>query len=268
MTRLYAIYDGKEKDGADAEKRKKGAFEVSFESAKELNKEGYGIFFTPNQFKGRRLKTNLVKIDYYIVDIDEGGKEKIWSDIEKLILRPSVIVESKRGYHLYWRVSDGTIKNYEKIENCIIAKLNGDKGAKDVTRLLRYPNFYHMKDRNNPFLIKVIESNSNIYKENELYLYFKGREKKYKPVCFKNIKFKTLEDFSSNEQMLRFFGFKENTNERHNELLKKIGMMKILNYSQSDREKIIWYMNSMFYESLPREEVETILKTTVGGRRK
>lgn len=262
MVRLYAIFDNK-KDI----RYKKGAFEISFESAKKLNKEGYGIFFTPNQFKGRRLITNLLKIDYYIVDIDEGGKEKIWSDIEKLVLRPSVIVESKRGYHLYWRVSDGSIENFRKIEEFIIAKLNGDKGAKDVTRLLRYPNFYHMKDKNDPFLIKIIEQNDNIYRENELYLYFKGREKHFKPINPKNVKFKAKKDFKSSEQMLKFFGFKSNTNERHNELLRKIGYMKILNYSQSDREDIIWYMNTQFYEPLPDSEVKSILQSTVGGRK-
>lgn len=263
MARLYAKFDDKN-DPRSGE----GAFEVTFERAKVLNKEGYGIFFTPNEFNGRRKKVNLSKINYYIVDIDEGGKEKIWSDIEKLVLKPSVIVESKRGYHLYWRVSDGsTIETYEKIEKCIIQKLNGDKGAKDVSRLLRYPNFYHMKDPKNPFLIKLIEKNDNVYKENELYLYFKGREKKYRPISLQNIKFKKLDDFESNEQMLKFFGFKSNTNERHNELLRKIGMMKILQYSQTDRERIIWYMNTQFYKPLPNSEVEMILKTTVNERR-
>ena len=124
-----------------------------------------------------------------------------------------------------------------------------------------------MKDPKNPFLIKLIEKNDNIYKENELYLYFKGREKRYRPISLQNIKFKTLDDFESNEQMLKFFGFKSNTNERHNELLRKIGMMKILQYSQADREKVIWYMNTQFYEPLPQSEVQMILKTTTGCRR-
>ena len=263
MSRLYAIFDDK-----NDPRQKKGAFEVTLERAKVLNKEGYGIFFTPNQFNGRRKITNLVKIDYYICDIDDGGKEKIWSDIEKLVLRPSVIVESKRGYHLYWKVSDGTIDNYERIENCIIAKLNGDKGAKDVTRLLRYPNFYHMKDRNNPFLIKIIEKNDNIYKENELYLYFKGREKNYRPLNMQTQKrvFKSVGDFKDDNEILKHFRFHDNTNERHNELLNKIGMMRREGFGQADREQMIWFMNSRFISPLPEDEVANILRTTVNGK--
>lgn len=263
MARLYAIFDDK-----NDPRYKKGAFEVTYDRAKALNKEGYGIFFTPNQFKGRRIKANLVKIDYYIVDIDEGDKGKIWSDIEKLALKPSIIVESKRGYHLYWKVLDGKAENYEKIENGIIAKLNGDKGAKDVSRLLRYPNFYHMKDHKNPFLIKIIEKNDNVYRENELYLYFKGREKNYRPLNMQLQKrvFKSVGDFKDDNEMLRHFKFHSNTNERHNELLNKIGIMRREGFGQTDREQMIWFMNSRFPTPLPEDEVANILRTTVNGK--
>ena len=261
-TRLYALCDIK-----DDPRKRWGAFEVSEQRARQLNKEGFGIFFTPNEFEGKRQIQNLKKINYYIADIDEGGKEKIWTDIEKLILRPSIIVETKRGYHLYWRVTDGTLDNYEKIENCIIAKLNADEGAKDCSRLLRCPSFYHMKDPQNPFLIKIIEENDKVYKENELYLYFRGREKNYRPVKIERQKFKSRNDFKSEKEMLDFFKFKSGTNERHNELLKKIGMMKIFNFSQTDREEMITFMNSRFTIPLPDEEVRLILKTTVHGRK-
>lgn len=255
MVRLYALND-------DKSKKTYGAFEVSFERAKVLNKQGYGIFFTPNDFKGKRCKSNLVKINYYIADIDEGGKKKIWQNIQNLVLKPSIIVESKRGYHLYWAVSDGKAENYEMIENRIIAKLNADKGAKDVSRLLRYPGFYHMKDPKNPFLIKIVEKNDNVYKESELALAFKGREKCYRPKNLTNMKVKQINDFKNTAEMLKYFGFKQNTDERHNELLRKIGFMRILNYSVYDREQLIRFMNTQFVTPLPTEEVEKILETT------
>ena len=198
-TRLYALCDIK-----DDPRKRWGAFEVSEQRARQLNKEGFGIFFTPNDFEGKRKIENLKQINYYIADIDEGGKEKIWCDVKKLLLKPSVIVETKRGYHLYWKVKDGSLDNYEKIENCIIKKLNADTGAKDCSRLLRCPSFYHMKDPENPFLIKIIEENDNIYKENELYLYFKGHEKKYRPIRIERQKFKSRNDFKSEKEMLDF----------------------------------------------------------------
>ena len=261
-TRLYALCDIK-----DDPRKNWGAFEVSEQRARQLNKEGFGIFFTPNDFEGKRQIQNLKKINYYIADIDEGGKEKIWSDIEKLILRPSVIVETKRGYHLYWRVSNGTLDNYEKIENCIIAKLNADEGAKDCSRLLRCPSFYHMKDPQNPFLIKIIEENDKVYKENELYLYFKGREKKYRPIKIKPFVY-TGDD---NELLKKIkcdnmpsFGADSG---RRNFLLTKIGYMKRLGISRVDRERMVRIINSRFIVPLSEDEVNTVIRTTVQDKK-
>ena len=124
-----------------------------------------------------------------------------------------------------------------------------------------------MKDTETPFLIKIIEENDNVYKENELYLYFKGQEKRYRPIRIERQKFKSCEDFKTEQELLNFFRFKSGTNERHNELLKKIGMMRILNFSQFDRERIITFMNSRFPIPLPDGEVKLILKTTVNGRK-
>ena len=55
MTHLFALNDGKDKS--------KGTFEVDYSRAVELNKEGYGIFCTLNEFEGRRKRENLKKIN-------------------------------------------------------------------------------------------------------------------------------------------------------------------------------------------------------------
>lgn len=258
MTNLYAIFDDKEDVRA-----KQGAFEVDYEKALILNKEGYGIFFTPNSFNGKRQKKNISKINYWIVDIDEGNKNNMLEKIKNLILQPSMIVETKRGYHLYWKSLDATKEKYEEIENLLIVKMNGDKGVKDYTRLLRCPNFYHMKDKNNPFLVKVIKKNDDlIYSEKQMIFAFSDtRIKKLKPLKEKKINLNDTEEIIKRIGTKNLNMFNENSG-RRNFLLKKIGCMKHLDIDVSMREDIIRIINSRFGIPLLEDEINVVLRTT------
>lgn len=260
MTRLFALNDGKDKS--------KGTFEVDYSRAVELNKEGYGIFCTLNEFEGRRKRENLKKINYWIVDIDDGEKSDMQKQIANLYLQPSMIVETKRGYHLYWRAADAKLENYEEIEDLLIAKMNGDKGVKDPLRLLRCPNFYHMKDKNNPFLIKIVKNNPDlVYRESQMRFVFSDCRKKhlrpmqYKPFVYDGDAEKVLKRLKCN--YLGQFG--ENSG-RRNFILNKIGVMKAMKLAESDRDSIIRLINSRFAVPLSSNEVETVIKTTRGDK--
>jgi hypothetical protein len=50
-----------------------------------------------------------------MVEMDHVTKEEQYKMIELSPIQPSLIVESKRSYHIYWFAKDGTIENWRKI---------------------------------------------------------------------------------------------------------------------------------------------------------
>lgn len=81
-----------------------------------------------------------------------GGKEEALDKIEQLPVYPSVIVDSGGGYHAYWFFEQPVmIDNDETRANMIVAQMQwvsltgGDKGAKDLRRVLRVPGTWNAK---------------------------------------------------------------------------------------------------------------------------
>lgn len=127
-----------------------------------LNEAGYGVFFSVNKFKnGVRRVDQLEKIRYWFVDLDGSAKERQMEEIQSCPLIPTMIVETKHGYHVYWAVEgDCTLEQFTEIEKRLwyyFKEVGADKACKDVTRLLRAPLYYHMKDPAHPFKIQCIQ---------------------------------------------------------------------------------------------------------------
>ena len=123
---------------------------------KRLNKDGYGIYFTPNGFKGGRKAENLVSINAVYADLDvakEGGKGNKQPIIKALLtdkLVPNFIIDTKNGVQAIWLIEKTTNKDLcVKVMKGIIewSKKFGCMGDKvyDLTRVLRLPDYYHMK---------------------------------------------------------------------------------------------------------------------------
>lgn len=132
-----------------------------------LNTFAAGIFFTPNPCKGGRDEENVTEIKWVFVDMDEGSKEEMWERIQKSPLYPSMIIESKRSYHLYWRV-DVAKANWSRIINGLIQFFDGDPAISSMNEVLRLPGFNHMKNENDPYLITVKEISGYVYTEEDL----------------------------------------------------------------------------------------------------
>lgn len=186
MCRYYILSDQPNKFG--------GAKKTPRKELEKFNKVGYGIFWTPNDFNGDRKVENLTKINFWIADIDDGTKEEQMARIQSLMLKPSTIVETKKGYHCYWKAEDATLDNYRDIELGLIKKLNADKHCKDPSRLLRVPGYYHMKDIKNPFMVKVIYSDERSFSEKQMLFCYKLPEPVYKKVEYKGEKEEFLDE--------------------------------------------------------------------------
>lgn len=144
----------------------KPCIEIPFSACREWNEKNHGIFWTWNEFNGPRKKENLKKINVWAVDIDQGTKQEQAKRIREGLI-PSLVIETKRGYQVYF-VADGAEAKYFKhiMKDRLIPFYNGDPNAGDVSRVLRVHSFYHCKDPNDKFLVKkVFERSKSIYSQ-------------------------------------------------------------------------------------------------------
>ena len=110
-------------------------------------------YISVNQFHGWRTVELLRSLQACYVDID-GCKdwEMVLGHLSELGLpSPSLLVESGRGLHLYWRLAPTPAKAlpvWQAIQDVIVRKLTllgADPVAKDCTRVLRLVGSVHRK---------------------------------------------------------------------------------------------------------------------------
>jgi hypothetical protein len=149
------------------------------DKAAHLNGMGYGIFGSVNDFNSIRRESDLKKLNFWFCEMDGGTKEEQLERIKRFLL-PTLIVESKRGYHCYWAIKEDLIKQYglinalvvyKEINKRIISKLGADKNASDAARVLRVPGYYHCKDPSDKFLITIVLSIEISYTPQEMLLW-------------------------------------------------------------------------------------------------
>ena len=186
---IYRRHDDKEK--------KDVMLKIDWREANKFNEQHYGIFWTVNSFNGERKNVNLKRFLSWAIDIDSGSKILQMKIINKFI-EPSLVIESKRGFHVYYNAVDGTTtdKFKEIMIGHLIPNLNADKGVNDLARVLRAPNFNHWKDANDPFFIKVIHTSNKLYSDEDMISGFPPKNDETKDAQ-KNIKYlrKSLKEF-------------------------------------------------------------------------
>lgn len=139
--------------------------------ADEWCKNKWGIFWTVNSFDGPRKKENLKKILAWAADIDEGTKDQ-QRELIKKYPTPSCVVETKRGYQLYFDALDATVENHKEIQERLVFVYGADANAKDLSRILRVPAYLHWKDPENPFAIKLVSWSDKKYTEKTMLKFF------------------------------------------------------------------------------------------------
>lgn len=175
----------------------RGLFPIPSAKADEYNRRGFGIFFNPQSLP--TPKRGLANIDFIrciAVDLDkdeEKGilKEDMPGKIAQCDLMPTLINETKNGYHLFWLfkpedwipLSDSNrreVNNSYKlfIEERLSPLLDCDKRAIDAARMLRMPGFYHMKSPDDPFLVTIVHRSSTYYTIDQMKESFPVLEKK------------------------------------------------------------------------------------------
>lgn len=247
---MYAIHD------YDPEKKKLGAFEVT--EPERYNKDGFGIFWTPNKFNGDRKTENLEKIRYWFVDIDGGEKKEIYNRLVTAIIKPTYIVETKNGFHGYFEAENATEDNFRIIQKGLIKKFRGDPACKDVSRLLRVPGYFHRKDPNNPFLVKKVFESGKSYKEKLMMYCFPFEEPKIEKMDYSGDK----EDLLLEENWDRIFKLNHiRDGNRNNELSRIAFWLRDEGFGQSIVMNTIQRMNSKISKPLEQYEIKQLVRS-------
>ncbi len=158
-----------------------GALRVNPNEADFWNQSGWGIFHTVNSFQGGRRKQNLNRINAWAIDIDCKDKDKKLEQIENAPILPSLIVETKNGFHVYWNAKNAKLNHYQDIVlDRLIPYFKADERAKDIARLLRVPGFYHIKNPKDPYMVSVKGWNNCAYTEKDMFYAFPLSKEKEK----------------------------------------------------------------------------------------
>ena len=120
-----------------------------------LNDKGAAIWFSPNVCVGSRSEANIRELKWAFVDLDIGTKEEMMAKIKTSPIKPTIITESKKSYHLYFR-SNIQKENWRKVVRGIIQFFDGDEAVASMNEVLRLPGFNHMKNPEDPFPITVV----------------------------------------------------------------------------------------------------------------
>jgi len=164
----------------------KTSAQFDLDEANKMQEKGCGVFFSINGFKeGKRINNNMININAVYVDLDiakENDKlerDKLFSKkaiaanyITKSPLQPHFMTETKNGYQLIWLTKDiETESDFIFITKGLTKYFKADKGGLAVNKVLRIPEFNHLKNPKQPFKCVLIKDNSETipkYSKNEI----------------------------------------------------------------------------------------------------
>ena len=164
MSQVWALHDSDPKNFP--------MIRIHPDQAKEFNAKGYGIFHTINEFLGPRRIENLTHINAWAVDIDESLKEMQLKRLREGLV-PTLIIETKRGYQAYWAAKDAKKEHWNAIVASRLVPFYGaDKRARDLARILRKPGYYHLKNPQDPFMVRKVWEYPVAYTELQMALFY------------------------------------------------------------------------------------------------
>lgn len=83
-------------------------------------------------------------------------KEEAMHKVAAFPLDPSILIESRSGYHLYWLLQKPTTPRlWRQLQWRLIECFESDAGIEDPSRVMRLPGFKHLKWEQEPFEIQM-----------------------------------------------------------------------------------------------------------------
>lgn len=114
--------------------------------------EDTNIYFgVATRREGEGTKDSIVEVPAVWTDIDfmSTSQDDAVKKLERFQLKPSIVISSGNGYHVYWLLKipaqRDNIKDVEEINKGLALHLGGDRAAFDASRILRLPGTKNMK---------------------------------------------------------------------------------------------------------------------------
>ncbi len=124
-----------------------------------FNEKGYNIYFsvnpTKNGVKKKASKKDILKSDYYHLDVDPSdvlsidkhdlewytkARKKVLEVADSLKDKADFIIDSGNGIGVYFRNDrELNLEDTEKVNKYLVENIGGDKSATDVSRIMRLP---------------------------------------------------------------------------------------------------------------------------------
>ncbi|MDQ8735031.1 DNA-primase RepB domain-containing protein [Paenibacillus sp. LHD-38] len=84
-------------------------------------------------------------------------------------IKDTMIIETKNGYHIYWVLQGGSINKFVPIQKALAQKFSSDPMITNLSRVMRIPGFYHMKNPESPYMVRAIQwGRKKPFTQNEL----------------------------------------------------------------------------------------------------
>lgn len=167
-------------------------YNTQYKGVKEIIESVEGeedVYISPNTFyKPFRAVENIRHFRALYIDIDLKyyyKAETVYMLYEKAlreeIPEPSMVVDSGRGLHIYWRIEDapyGALWTWQELEDFLYKKLEhlgADIKATEGARLLRLPNTYNSRSNSECKILIEKDITYSMFDLREKYLKYKSK---------------------------------------------------------------------------------------------
>jgi len=104
------------------------------------------------QYRGGEYQLVAVRSERWVRKMKQAFRIKYCR-----LLQGAMIVETHSGFHLYWPIAGGDPAKFTDIQRALIRKFGGDPVIANLSRVMRVPGFYHVKDPRKPFMTRVLQ---------------------------------------------------------------------------------------------------------------
>ena len=126
--------------------------------------ETYNVYFGPAlRRSGNGKKEGISNISNFFSDIDfkDTPRVEAWKRLEEFPVRPGAIVETGGGFQTYWWLKEPLnpedIPKTETFNKRLAVYFGGDRGATDISHIMRVPGSFNRKPDRNNFQVKILE---------------------------------------------------------------------------------------------------------------
>lgn len=153
-------------------------FNLTEEFLRQKNQEGYNVYFFPNHpskdvysegvksLSGKHIDVfNFIFVDMDLKDKVYDSKESFLTIVSNFPIKPTMVVDSGNGVHVYWSISGLTRDEYVFAQLALIKHFSTDESVFTTLQLMRMPGFNNTKKHDSYIEAKVLTeySSNNSY---------------------------------------------------------------------------------------------------------